>query len=170
MQLTNKKILNLLTEKDELVSQGRQVSKEIEKLEYKIKNCEDRERAITLKVEPKELGDKAEALKKEINDKIKIFEKLADDIVKEKLKAIPTELEKKHKDLMAEKEKLERDRNKLALKVQKIKDKVVPLIKKEVEPLLKEFEDIETVEVKSGVAEIKVFSHLEEFKKNFKKK
>jgi seryl-tRNA synthetase len=169
MQITNPKIVKLLTDKDELVKLGRETSKKLEKLEYKIKILEDKEKAITAKVEPTELGDKAEALKKEINDKIKEFEKIASDIVKEKLNAIPKDIEEKHKALLKEKEQVERDRNKIALKVQKIKDKVVPMIKKEVEPTLKEFEDLESANIKNGVVDVRVFSHLEEFKAQYKK-
>jgi seryl-tRNA synthetase len=170
MQITDSKIIKLLTDKDALVKLGRDTSKKLEKLEYKIKILEDKEKAITAKVEPSELGDKAELLKKEINDKIKEFEKIASDIVKEKLAAIPKDIEEKHKQLLKDKEQLERDRNKIALKVQKIKDKVVPMIKKEVLPHLAEFEDLESAEIKNGVCEVKKFSHLEEFKAQFKKR
>jgi len=170
IKLTNKKIITLLSDKDALVTSGRDVSKKIEEVEYKIKTCEDKEKVITLKVEPKELGDRAEKLKLEINEKIKEFEKIASDIVKEKMEAIPKDLEKTHRDLMSEKEKLERERNKIALKVQKIKDRVVPMIKKEVEPQLKEYEDIETAVLKNGEVMVKTFSHLEEFKKSFNAK
>jgi len=169
MQITDQKIVKLLTDKDELVKLGRETSKKLEKLEYKIKILEDREKAITAKVEPVKLGDRAEALKKEINDKIKEFEKIASDIVKEKLAAIPKDIEDKHKALLKEKEQMERDRNKIALKVQKIKDKVVPMIKKEVEPNLGEYEDLESATIKNGVVEVKKFSHLEEFKAQYKK-
>jgi predicted nucleic acid-binding Zn-ribbon protein len=170
MHIYNKKILSLLQQKDDLVKEGRGVSKKIEKLDAKIKVCEDQEKAITLKIEPKELGEKAEKLKAEINELIKKFEKVASDITLEKMNGIPKDLEKKHRDFLADKEKLERERNKIALKVQKVKDRVVPLIKKEIEPQLKEYEDIETAVVKGGLVEVTTFSHLEEFKAQFKAK
>jgi predicted nucleic acid-binding Zn-ribbon protein len=170
MQITNKKIVSLLKEKDELVKSGREVSKQIEKLEHLIKVCEDKEKAITAKIQPKELGDEAEKLKADINKLIKEFERVAEKITKTKLDGIPKDLEKKHKDYLEEKEKLERERNKIALKVQKIKDKVVPMIKKEVEPHLAEFEDLESAELKKDVVKVGIFSHLEEFKRKFKEK
>lgn len=170
MDIINKKIVALLKEKDELVKQGRSVSNQIEKLELKIKELEDKEKAITEKVQPTELGEEAEKLKAEINEKIKQFEKIAQDIVTTKLKAIPEVIEKKHKDLLSEKEKLERDRNKLALKVQKVKDKVVPMLQKEIKPHLKEYEDVESAELKGEVVKVTIFSHLEEFKKSYKAK
>jgi predicted nucleic acid-binding Zn-ribbon protein len=170
MQLTDKKLVALLKEKDSLVTSGREVSKQIEKIEYEIKKLEDKEKAITLKVEPKELMKKSKELQDKINTLIADFEKVADDIKKEKLKAIPADIEKKHKDLLKEKENKERERNKIALKIQKIKDKAIPMIRKEVLPHLKEFEDIETAEIKGDVVEIKFFSHLEDWKKSFLKR
>jgi hypothetical protein len=70
---------------------------------------------------------------------------------------------------MTEREKLERERNKIALKVQKIKDKIIPLIRKEVKPLLKDpFDDIETAQIKEDKVVVDTFNHIEEFKKKFK--
>jgi predicted nucleic acid-binding Zn-ribbon protein len=169
MQITNKKIISLLTDKDLLVKDGRAISKEIEKIDVKIKKCEDKEKAITGKVEPKELGEEAEKLKAQINELVKKFEKVSGDIFNEKMAGIPKDLETEHKDLLKLKEERERERNKIALKVQKIKDRVVPLIQKEVAPHLEEYEDIESISIKGGVAEVKTFSHLEEFKARFKK-
>jgi hypothetical protein len=75
-----------------------------------------------------------------------------------------------HMQLFKDKEKLERDRNKIALKVQKIKDKVIPIIQKEVKPLLlQEYDDIETAKVKDGVVVINTFNHLEDWKAAFKR-
>jgi len=62
MQITDPKIIKLLIDKDELVKLGRATSKKLEKLEYKIKILEDKEKAITAKVEPKALGERAEVL------------------------------------------------------------------------------------------------------------
>ncbi len=75
-----------------------------------------------------------------------------------------------HLEVLKQKEKLERERNKVALKVQKIKDKVVPIIQKEVRPLLKdEYDDIETAKLKDGKIVIETFNHIEDFKKKFRK-
>lgn len=168
MILNNKKLVTFLEQKDTLVEEGRKISKRIEKVERKIQSCEDKEKVITGKVQPVELGEKAEALKAQINELVKEFEKVASDIQKEKLNAIPKKLEEEHLALMKEKEQLERDRNKIALKVQKIKDRVIPIIKKEVAPLLDEYEDIETATIVDGKVEVKTYSRLEEWKSKFK--
>jgi len=169
MQITDKRIIKLLTDKDELVKEGRKISQNLEKIDYKIKVLEDKEKAITAKIEPKELGEQADKLKAQINELLKQFEKVSGDIFNEKMAGIPKAIETEHKDLLKLKEEKERERNKIALKVQKIKDRVVPLIKKEVTPLLKEYEDIESIEIKGEVANVKTFSYLEEFKTRFNK-
>jgi predicted nucleic acid-binding Zn-ribbon protein len=169
MQITNTRITKLLTDKDTLVHEGRKISKEIEKMEKRIETLSDKEREITGKVEPVELGKEAEKLQAEIRARLAEFDKVSKAIMEEKMSAIPKDIEEEHKKLLADIETAERERNKIALKVQKIKDRVVPLIKKEVAPLLKEYEDIESIEVKGEVANVKVFSYLEEFKTRFNK-
>lgn len=167
IKLKNPKLVKYIKEKDALVADGRAISKELKKMEKKMQRCEAKERKITAKVQPKELGDKAEALKKEINDKIQEFEKVAQEIQKVKLESIPEELEKEHKELMAQKEKKERERNKIALKVQKLKDRIIPIVQKELKPKLKKYEDLETAEVKGDEVVVKTFSHLDDWKKRW---
>jgi len=168
--LKNKKIVSYLTEKEQLVNEGRRISKEIVKIEKEIASLDKKEKKITEKVNPAELIEQGEKLKAEINVKIGELQKISDQIGDAKIKAIPEKMVKRHYALRGDKEQLERERNKLALKVQKIKDRVIPLIKKEVTPLLQEYEDIEKVDVKKGEAVVTLFNHLEEFKRNFKKK
>lgn len=165
--IKNKKLLSLLLEKDKLVKEGRAISVAMEGVEKEIAKCEEKERKITAKVQPKELGEEADALKVKIDDLIKEFEVKANAITKMKLDAIPKDLEKKHRDLMELREKKERERNKIALKIQKIKDRAIPIIHKAVLPKLKEFEDIGTADVNGEVVEVQTFSHLEEWKKAF---
>jgi len=64
-------------------------------------------------------------------------------------------------------EKLEKERAKVGMQIQKVKDKVIPLVEKLVKPNLKEYEDIETVTLEKGEIEVKVFNHLDEFKKAY---
>jgi predicted nucleic acid-binding Zn-ribbon protein len=170
IKIEDKQVLKYLQDKDELVKNGRRISDEISRLETKITDCENKEKKITEKRQPKELGEKAEALKVEINKLVKEFEKVCSAITVDKLSAIPKELEKTHKDLMKLKEAKEQERNKLALKVQKIKDRVVPKIKKHVAPQLEEYEDIQTAEIKKGEVVVTVYSALDEWKEAYKKK
>lgn len=170
--LENPRLAKLISEKDALVTEGRNITKTIEAIEAKIKNFELKEKAITGKVRPDPvLLEKGNKLTEEINAKIEELNKIGKAIEDEKLAAIPKQMEKDHKDLMKVREGLERDRNKIALKIQKIKDKVVPIIQKEVKPfLLNEFDDIETAKAKGGKVEISTFNHVEDFKSKFRKR
>ncbi len=170
IKIADKRVLKFLQDKDELVTAGRRISDEITRIETKITDCETKEKKITEKRQPKELGEQAEALKVQINDLVKEFEKVCGAITADKLSAIPKDLEKTHKDLMKLKEEKEQERNKIALKVQKIKDRVVPLIKKHVEPHLAEYEDIQTAEIKKDEVVATVYSALDEWKEAYRKK
>lgn len=167
--LENKRLHDLIVEKDALVDSGRKVSRDIEVIESKVKVFEDKEKVITGKViPPKELTDKGNALAKKIETMGNELGEIADQINKSKLDAIPQDMMDAHKKLLKEKEVLERDRNKIALKVQKIKDKVIPIVQKEVKPLLGEYDDIETAKTKNGKVVITTFNHLVEWKRRFK--
>jgi seryl-tRNA synthetase len=165
IKIKNPQLLKWIKEKEDLVIKGREISKEIEAVMNECSEYEAEEKKITANVKPKELGKKAEALKKEINKKIKEFEKLAEKIRDEKLKAIPKEIKTKHERAMEKKEELERNRNKLALKIQKIKDRMVPIIHQEVKPHLKKYEDIQSAEAVGDEVVVKIFSYLKDWKK-----
>ncbi len=168
----NKKLVQYVTDKDALVTQGRQISAEIEKVEKRIATLEIKEKAITSKVQPpKELSDKGETLMKTLQANIKELDEVSAQIRDIKLAGIPADMKKEHEDLMKKREELERDRNKVALKVQKIKDRVVPMIQKEVKPMLKEeFDDIETAKVKDGKLVISTFNHRRDWETKFRQK
>ncbi len=167
--LDNKKVHDYIVQKDLLVTEGRKISYEIEKLETKIQGYEKKEMAITGNVKPPpEMVEKGDALTKEINKLGEALTKLSDEITRAKLAAIPKEMEEAHKALMKEKEEKERARNKIALKVQKLKDKLIPIVQKEVIPLLIDpYDDVETAKAKDGKVVITTFNHLEEWKKKF---
>jgi len=167
--LDNKKLHDLITLKDQVVGEGRAMSREIEEIERKILKFEKKEQVITAKVvPPKELTDKGEEIVKEVTKLNVELTKLANQINESKLAAIPEDMKTEHLALMKKREELERQRNKIALKVQKIKDKIIPLVQKEVKPLLNPYDDIETARTKDGKVVIETFNHIEEFKKKFK--
>lgn len=165
--IKDKKLVDMLKQKEVLVEEGRAISKKMESIERDIEKCETEEKKITAEVEPVELKEEAEAFKKEIDELIKKFEKVANLITKTKLDAIPKDLADRHRALMKEREEKERERNKVALKIQKIKDRIVPKIAVIVKPQLKEYEDVETATIKNDEIVIKTFSYLEEWKKGF---
>jgi len=170
IELDNQKMYKLIESKDELVKLGRKISSELETIEFKINKLQDKEKVITGKSESKELLTRGEIARLEMERATKSFDKVAAEIHAFKLAAIPVQMKKDHYDLMAFRETKEEDRNKIALKIQKIKDKLIPLLKKEIEPFLKEYEDTQTVELKNGKIIVETFSYLDDFKKQFKNK
>lgn len=169
MEITDKKIIDLMKDKDTVVSEGRKVSKEIEKLEKKIAKLDKKERAITDQILCEDLVAEGEALKDVINKQVEELGEIAKKIQEKKLAAIPEAMAKEHYALRDEKEKLEKERAKLALKVQKIKDKVVPLIQKQALPTLGEFEDLAQAELKGDKVVLTIVDKIEEWKNAWKK-
>lgn len=180
IELENKRLYNYIVMKDEIVDEGRAISKEIERLDKKIISFEEKEKAITLKVEADpELKAEGDKLIEVFNGALKRLEEIGNLIQDKKREAIPKEMELEHKEAMKQKEKLERDRNKIALKVQKIKDKIIPLVQKEVKPLIQQkqmqeinigsFDDIETAQAKDGKVVIKTFNHLKDYMAKFRR-
>jgi predicted nucleic acid-binding Zn-ribbon protein len=170
IELTNERLYKLIETKDELVKSGRKLSSELETIEFKIKKFQDKEKVITGKTEPKDLMTKGEIIRLELERAMKSFDEIAAQIQEAKLQAIPAQMKADHLALMKKREELETERNKIALKIQKIKDKLVPILKKEITPHLQEFDDTESVELKNGKIIVKTFNYLEDFKKQFRNK
>lgn len=166
----NPKILKYLIEKNKQVDIGRKISQQIEEIEIEIKKCEDDEKELTIKVEPKELIVQGNNIDKQIEALLKEQKVIVDKIYALKMAAIPKSLFDIHKGLLKRKEELEQERNKKALMVQKIKDKVIPLIQKQVKPKLGEYEDIDTATIKNGVVCVEVYDQMAIWKKGFKRK
>lgn len=168
IELNNKKIYDLLEQKEVLVKAGRKLSSEIETLQHKITKYQDKEKKITEACKVPDLEKKIETLGKEVEERVNEMEKILEEIRNIKLASIPADLKKEHLELIKQREAKERERNKVALKIQKIKDKVVPVIQVETKPFLKEYDDIETAELKDGLIKITTFNHLENWKKEFR--
>lgn len=167
--LENKKLYDLIMQKDALVNSGRKISRDIEMIEIKIKRFEEKEKRITSKViPPLELTARGDELIKQLQKLDKELTDIANKINDYKLAQVPLTMKDDHQKLMKEREHCERERNKIALKVQKIKDKCVPIIQKEVKPMLKDkYDDIETAKAENGKITIATFNHLEDWKKKF---
>lgn len=170
MEIINKKLHELLQEKDELVKKGRKLSAKVDIANLKIQKNEEKQRKFTNDCEPKELIDKGNELAVAIEKGLTELETLQKQIHQKKLEAIPDSVAREFEELKKELDMYENDRNKIALKVQKIKDRAVPIIQKEVKPFLTEFDDIETAELKGEKIIVKVFNHVEQFKDTFRKK
>jgi predicted nucleic acid-binding Zn-ribbon protein len=168
--IDNAKLYKLIEDKDTLVKQGRKISSELETIEFKINKLQDKEKVITGKHENKDLATRGEIARLEMERAMKAFDKVAAEIHADKLEAIPKTMKDEHYAFMKKREELERDRNKIALKIQKFKDKLIPMLKKEIKPHLKEFEDTQTVELKDGKVVVETFDYLEDYKARFRSK
>ena len=94
---------------------------------------------------------------------------IENDIIKELL-VTKEDLVTKGRELTKQINDLESERNKIGLKIQKVKDKIIPAIEKAVKPLLEnDFEDIESVKIENDKISVNIFDHAEEFKKTFLK-
>lgn len=174
----NKKLHDWIVTKDKLVDEGRANEKLIEAIEKQIEDFKKQEQEITSKITPDpKLVEEGDRLAKEIEGVMKRLGEIGNLIEQGKLDAIPKDMIEKHRTLLKEKEEKERVRNKIALKVQKIKDRCVPLIKGEVKPFLKakklkeidigRFNDIETATTKDGKVNFRLYNRLEEFMSKF---
>lgn len=66
-------------------------------------------------------------------------------------------------------EKLDAERNTVAMLSQKIKDKMMPIVDKEIKPNLKEFDVLDSIRLTNDdEVEVVIIDAIEEFKKNFK--
>lgn len=80
------------------------------------------------------------------------------------------ELTEKVKEITEKMEEQDKERRKLALQVQKIKDKVIPEVRNKVYPTLGEFEEVESFDIKKDsedVVEVKILDRIDEFKKTY---
>jgi len=168
IKINNKKLHDYIVTKDDLVTEIRKIAKQMDLNAEKIHEYEEKEKKITGAVKPdKELVKKGDAIAEEFNRNLVELEAIGKEIESKKMEAIPIDIINDHKALLAENEKLDRDKTKLALKVQKVKDRIIPLIHKEVKPLLEEYEDIESAKAKDGEVVFETFNYLEDFKKRF---
>lgn len=170
LTIEDKTVIKLLTDKDKVVNEGREISKKIEDVQKRVDELTEEEMKLTEKVEPKDLITRGDELRDGINKLIAELEEVAQKIKDEKMAAIPEETKKEHLKLNSEREKLEQERNKKALKVQKIKDKLIPKLHKFTKADLDEYEDLLSAELKDGVCVVEIFNHQENWRKLFKEK
>lgn len=67
-------------------------------------------------------------------------------------------------------EKLETERNKIGLKVQKIKDDIVLPFAREIKKDLGKYEDLQTLNLINGKIVVNVFDYIEQYKEELDKK
>lgn len=171
IKVENNKLKKLIEEKGVLINTGRGISNEIEiaekeknDIEKKIIEIEKGVDVDAFQNEAKEVSKRMEVCISDLKEiKKKIYSKIKD--------AIPKELSDKYDDIKNDIEKKENSRNRIAIKAQKYNDIIIPLGRKLMSKYIEdEFEDFDTLKIEDGVVVATIFSHLNDFKINFKKK
>ena len=167
IKFKDKKVLGHLLDKEKLVKEGRQISMDLQIVEVKIEKAKNQERKYTAKIEPKELIEEGNKLSNLMEETAKKLEEIIKKVHETKIAGIPQHVKDATKALISIRDEKVADRNKIALKVQKIKDRVNPMIQKAVKPYLAkldEFEDIETAKIEGEEVVINTFNWVEDFK------
>ena len=169
--LENDKLKSLLEEKTDLVLIGREKSQEIEDIERNMDAIDKEIQGIEKQTDTKDIDAKAKVITDEMNEILERA-KLVKDELKARLKAaVPQMLVDQYEENDKKKTELEEERNKIALKVQKKNDKIIPLGRKLMAPYLQdEFEDFDTLRLEEGKIIATIFSHLDMFKQHHAKR
>ena len=168
--LENEKLSKLLAEKSELVTIGRAISEDIEKLDLEMSEIDTKMKEIEKTIDISFFRIREKKVTEKVDEAIKEMEQIQKEIKEKMIAAIPKELGNKYDELKNTKEKLENDRNKIALKVQKYNDKIIPQGRKLMKPYIEDaYDDYDTISLKDGKIVASIFNHVEDFKANFKK-
>ena len=170
-KLENEELKGLIEEKSKLVNAGRAISVEIEKMELEMAELEKTLIEEEKKVDLSEFKKKEKSISKRMEKCIKDIDEVKKEIYA-KIKAnTPQELRDKYDKLNKEKEEKETERNKVALEAQKFNDKIIPLSRELMKPLLQdEYEDFDTIWIQDGQMVCTIFSHLDDFRTQFNMK
>ena len=171
IKIENDKLKQLLEKKAELIVKGRAMTDEIIILEQEMEATDKKVQEEEAKVDIADINEKQKIVGAKVDEAIKEMEVLKKEIFDRMIKQVPAELHTKYDELRKKKEELETERNKIALKAQKYNDKIIPLGKEMMKPFLEDqYEDYDTLALENGEIVATIFSHLNEFKINFKKK
>lgn len=169
--IKNPKLLKLLQAKSSIVEDGRKISEEIENIDKEMSDIDKQITDIEKTVDIKDIDEEAKILTEEYNKlgermneiQKKVFDRLSQNI--------PQELRDKYEELKKAKEEKEEQRNKCGLSIQKHNDLIIPITRKELKKYINdEYDDYESIKIEDGEIVGTLFNHLEEFKKNFKKR
>lgn len=168
--LEDGKLKKLLEEKEELVMAGRAKSDEIETLEKEMGEIDLEIQTLEKKVDVSHLKSEADKITDQFNKALAEMQAIQKKLFNTMKSQIPKDLGDRYDTIKKEKEKKENERNKIALKVQQKRDKIIPLSRKLMTPHKTDlYDDYDTVRLENGEVVATLFNHLDEFKKNFNK-
>jgi vacuolar-type H+-ATPase subunit I/STV1 len=169
--IENKKLQDLLFKKADLVNVGRATTDEITKLEEEMVEVDKKLQEEEKKVDIADINEKQKEIGARVDKAIEEMKVLQQEIYDRMLAQTSPELRTQYDELKKKKEDKEEERNKVALKVQKYNDKIIPLAREMMKPFLEDqYEDYDSLYVENGEIVATIFSHLNDFKNNFKKK
>lgn len=166
--LEDKKLLSLLQEKNDLGIVGYNLTTDIEAKEAELQKIDEEIQAAEKQVDVSDLLEIAKGITEEFNAivaKMETHKKTTFERIKAE---VPAELYDRYTAAEKDKKKLESDRNKVGLKMQQKKDKIIPITRKLMKPHLEnEYEDYDSVRLENGEIISTIFNHLEDFKTRF---
>jgi len=171
INLESAKLKKFITEKGVLVNKGRAVSEEIEVMEKEMEEINHKLIEEEKKVDITDILDKEKLLVSKVEEAIKEMDVFKKEIFERMTAQVPPELRNKYDEVKKNKEDKETERNKIALKAQKFNDKIIPLSRDLMKPFLQDqYEDYDSLYIEDDVIVATIFSHMSDFKTNFKKK
>lgn len=169
--IENPKLKELILKKGELVAIGRSISEEIEDLEKAMAEGDTKIQEAEKLVNIDDLLEREKAISLKVDEAIKEMKVIKQEIYDRMIKQVPAELHTEYEEVKKKKEEAEEKRNKIALKAQKYNDKIIPIAREMMKPFLKDmYEDYDSLYIEDGEVVATIFSHLNDFRTNFKKK
>ena len=168
IRLDNEKLRKLISEKEELVLQGREKSMEIDAVQGEMDRINEELKTAEKAVDISEFKQESEELTKQYNE---IMEKM--NVLNERARAkikenTPQALRDQYDEANKKKGDLEFERNKIALKANQKRDKIIPLGQKLMRPFLEDhYDDYDTLRLENGEIVATIFNHVDDFKKLF---
>lgn len=171
IQIENNKLKDLILKKSELVNKGRTVSDEIEIIEKQMTEVDEQIQAEEKKVNIEDFLEEEKKLTEIVNKAIEDMKVIKQNIFDRIKVQVPPQLYTNYETLEKNKADKEEERNKIAIKAQKYNDKIIPVAREMMKPFLEDmYEDYDSLYVEDGEIVATIFSHLNDFKTNFKKK
>jgi len=171
IQVENDKLKDLILKKGELVNKGRAKDEEAETLNKQMEEIDVKIQEEEKKADIKDLLAKEKKISKTVDKAIVDMQEIKQEIF-DRIKAqVTPELYTNYEALEKQKEEKEAERNKCAMKAQKYNDKIIPLAREMMKPFLEDvYEDYDSLYVEDGEIVATIFSYLNDFKINFKRK
>lgn len=169
--LDSPKLTELLTLVNDLVLEGREISQEIVEQEEIMAEANRQMVETESKVDITDIDAKAVDLMERAHKVQEEQLELEKEIHERCKAAVPQELKDKYDNAKKLKEEKEIERNKIGLKIQKFKDKTIPLARKLMKPHLQdEYDDYDGVVLENGELSATILNHLRDWKEKWNEK